>query len=36
MKIHKEYLITGDFEGIIYIHILDTWAEYAKLVQHNN
>ena len=34
IKIYEKYLITGDFGGVIYIHYLDTWLEYACLKHH--
>ena len=36
IELHSDYLITGDFSGLIYIHLLSTFAEYAKLAVHEN
>lgn len=36
MKISNKYLITGDANGFVGIHILGTWEQYAMLKEHNN
>ncbi|OMJ86983.1 hypothetical protein SteCoe_11380 [Stentor coeruleus] len=35
MKISSKYLITGDANGFVGIHILGTWEQYAMLKEHD-
>ena len=36
MKIHANYLITGDFSGAVFIHMMESWDQYAKLHRHTS